>query len=144
MSNLANVAAAGNTRAVSHGAFSDKLVGPVAEDTLMAVEQMCEGLPAEQPGFAAERAVLARKLARLKMVSTHLDTDGYFNARGNQRPSVKLELDLLLSVEVSLAALGLTPAAAARLGVNLARSSTLADELETARQARLGAEGRHG
>ncbi len=144
MSNLANVAAPGNTRAVTHGAFSECLIGPIAADTLVAVDEMCAGLPAEQPCFAAERAVLARKLARLKMVSEHLDEDGYFNKRGNARPSVKLELDLLRSVEVSLEALGLTPAAAAKLGVNLARSHSLADELETARQARLGAEVRHG
>ena len=144
MSNLANVAVPGNTRAVTHGAWSEKLVGEVAADTLIAVDEMCSGLPAEQPGFAAERAVLARKLARLKMVSEHLDDDGYFNKRGNARPSVKLELELLRSVEASLAALGLTPAAAAKLGVNVARSHSLADELETARQARVGAESRHG
>jgi hypothetical protein len=144
MNNLSNVAAPGNTRAATHGAFSEHLVGPIAEDTLAAVEEMCLGLPAEQSSFAAERAVLARKLARLKMVSTHLDENGYFNKRGNARPSVKLELDLLRSVEASLGHLGLTPAAAAKLGVNLARTHSLADELETARQARLGAEGRHG
>jgi hypothetical protein len=144
MSNLANIAQDGNTRAVSHGAFSERLVGPIASDMLEAVEEMCAGLPAEQPGFAAERAVLARKLARLKMVSEHLDVNGFFNQRGNARPSVKLELELLRSVEVTLAALGLTPSAAAKLGVDLARSHTLSDELETARQARLRAEVRHG
>jgi hypothetical protein len=143
-SNLANVAAPGNTRAVSHGAFSERLVGPIARDMLEAVDEMCAGLPAEQPGFAAERAVLARKLARLSMISAHLDSNGYFNQRGNPRPSVTLELALLRSVEVTLAALGLTPAAAAKLGVNLARSHTLADEIDTARTARLRAEVRHG
>jgi hypothetical protein len=111
---------------------------------LAAVDEMCADLPAGQPGFAAQRAVLARKLARLKMVSEHLDEDGYFNKRGNARPSVKLELELLRSVEKSLESLGLTPAAAAKLGVDLTRSHTLADELDTARQARLGAEVRHG
>ena len=144
MNNLSNVATPGNTRAVSHGAFSEHLVGPIALETLAAVDEMCAGAPAEQPSFAAERAVLARKLARLKMVSEHLDSDGYFNKRGNARPSVKLELELLRSVEKSLEVLGLTPAAAAKLGVNLARSHSLADELDTARQARRGAEVRHG
>jgi hypothetical protein len=143
-SNLANVAAPGNTRAVSHGAFSERLVGPIAEEILEAVVELCAGLPAEQPGFAAARALLARKLARLSMVSQHLDSNGYMNQRGNPRPSVKLELELLRSVEVTLAALGLTPSAAAKLGVDLARSHTLSDELEDARQARLRAEVRHG
>ena len=143
MSNLVDVAAPDNTRAVSHGAFSERLVGPIASDTLEVIEEMCAGLPAEQPSFAAERAVLARKLARLRMVSEHLDENGYFNKRGNARPSVKLELDLLRSVEKSLEVLGLTPAAAAKLGVNLARSHSLADELEDARRARLRAEVRH-
>jgi len=144
MKNLANVAERGNTRAVSHGAFSERLVGPIARGTLEVVEEMCAGLPAERMSFAAERSVLARKLARLKMVSEHLDENGYFNKRRNARPSVKLELELLRSVEKSLEVLGLTPAAAAKLGVNLARSHSLADELDTARQARLRAEVRHG
>jgi hypothetical protein len=144
MSNLSNVATPGNTRAVTHGAFCERLVGPIAGDVLDVVGEMCAGLPAEQPSFAAERAVLARKLARLKMVSGHLDGDGYFNKRGNPRPSVKLELELMRSVEMSLEALGLTPAAAAKLGVDLARSHSLADELEAAREARRGAEVRHG
>lgn len=144
MSNLSNVAAPGNTRAVTHGAFCERLVGPIAAEVLGVVGEMCEGLPAEQSSFAAGRAVLARKLARLKMVSGHLDRDGYFNKRGNPRPSVDLELELLRSVEKSLEALGLTPAAAAKLGVDLARSHSLADELEAAREARRGAEVRHG
>jgi hypothetical protein len=144
MSNLANIAQVANTRAVSHGAFSERLVGPIASDMLAAVDEMCAGLPAEQPGFAAARALLARKLARLSMVSQHLDANGYMNQRGNPRPSVKLELELLRSVEVTLAALGLTPSAAAKLGVDLARSHTLADELDTGLTARLGAEVRHG
>jgi hypothetical protein len=144
MSNLANVAAPGNTRAASHGAFSERLVGPIVQEMLEAVAEMCADLPAGQPGFAAQRALLCRKMARLRMVSEHLDENGYFNQRGNPRPSVKLELELLRSVEVTLAALGLTPAAAARLGVDLARSHSLADELEEAREARTRAEARHG
>jgi hypothetical protein len=143
-SNLANVAAPGNMRAATHGAFSERLVGPIAEEILEAVDELCTGLPAAEPGFVAERAVLARKLARLSMVSRHLDSNGYMNQRGNPRPSVKLELELLRSVEKSLEVLGLTPAAAAKLGVNLVRSRSLADELEDARQARLRAEVRHG
>lgn len=142
--NLSNIAGPGNLRSVSHGAFSERLVGPVAEELLVTVEEMCESLPAGQPGFAVERAVLARKLARLRMVSTHLDSNGYMNQRGNPRPSVKLELELLRAVETSLTHLGLTPASAAKLGVDLARSHTLADELETAREARERAEVRHG
>jgi len=142
--NLSNVAAPGNTRAVTHGAFCERLVGPIAADVLGVVGEMCEGLPAEQSSFAAGRAVLARKLARLKMVSGHLDEDGYFNKRGNPRPSVELELKLLQSVEKTLNDLGLTPTAAARLGVDLGRVSTLADELEGAKAARHAAEARNG
>lgn len=142
--NLANVAGSGNLRAISHGAFSDRLVGPIAEEILEAVDQLCAGLPAAEQGSAAERAVLARKPARLSMVSRHLDSNGYMNQRGNPRPSVKLELELLRSVEKSLEVLGLTPAAAAKLGVDLVRSHSLADELEMAREARKRAEVRHG
>ena len=134
----------GNLRRKTHGAFSDRLVAEAATRTLPAVEEMCVGTPAAAPAFAANRRLLAHKLARLQMVADHLEADGYFNKRGNPRPSVKLELDLLASVERSLTTLGLTPQAAAKLGVDLGKASTLADELASAREARQRAEDRHG
>ena len=108
------------------------------------IDDLCDGTPAAGNAFAANRAVLAHKLARLRMVADHLEDNGYFNQRGNPRPSVRLELDLMASVERSLSTLGLTPTAAAKLGVDLGKATTLADELALARQARQRAEVRHG
>ena len=57
----------GNTRAVTHGAHSERLIGPVASDVAEEVELLCAGSPAGEAQFAAARALLARKLARLRM-----------------------------------------------------------------------------
>jgi len=144
MNNLANVATPGNLRGVRHGAFSARLLAPVVEDTLDVVESMCEGTPAAGPSFAAARETLATKAARLRMVTTWLDEHGWMDRRGSIRPATRLEVQLAQSVEASLDALGLTPTSAAKLGVDLGKATSLADELEAARVAREAAEARHG
>jgi hypothetical protein len=65
----------GNSRAVTHGAHSERLIGPVAVDVAEEVEQLCSGTPAGEGQFAAARAVLARKLARLRMVGEYLEAN---------------------------------------------------------------------
>ena len=143
MGNLANVAAPGNVRGVTHGAFSTRLLAPVVEDTLGVVEAMCDGTPAAGGSFAAARETLATKAARLQMVTTWLDEHGWMDRRGSIRPATRLEVQLAQSVEASLDALGLTPTSAAKLGVDLGKATSLADELDAARVAREGAEARH-
>jgi hypothetical protein len=149
ISGLANLEPAepGNTRAVTHGAHSERLVGPVAEDVLAEVEQLCSGTPAGEAQFAAARAVLARKLARLRMVGEYLETnhDGSpLTHKGGVLKAAQFELTLLTSVEKSLTDLGLNPSAAAKLGVELVRGSSLAEELAAARQVRDHADQLHG
>jgi hypothetical protein len=142
--NLSNVAAPGNTRAVKHGAHSVRMLAPVVEETLATVEELCAGTPAAGNAFAAAREALAVKAARLRMVTDWLAEHGWMDRRGSIRPATRLELQLVQSFEASLDALGLTPTAAAKLGVDLGRVETLADELEKAREARESAEARHG
>lgn len=143
-SNLKNTAEPGNLRAVTHGSRSPRLLAPVVEETLAVVEEMCAGTPAEGPAFAAAREVLAVKAARLRMVTQFLAEKGWHDNRGTVKTPAKLELQLAQSVEASLDALGLTPVSAAKLGVDLGRANTLADELERSRVAREAAEERHG
>ena len=146
---LANLEPAepGNTRAVTHGAHSERLVGPVAEDVVAEVERLCSGTPAGEDQFAAARAVLARKLARLRMVGEYLEAnhDGSpLTHKGGVLKAAQFELTLLASVEKSLTDLGLNPSAAAKLGVELVRGSSLAEELAAARQVRDHADRIHG
>ena len=145
---LANLEPAepGNTRAVTHGAHSERLVGPVAEDVAAEVEQLCSGTPAGEDQFAAARAVLARKLARLRMVGEYLETNhggSPLTHKGGVLKAAQFELSLLASVEKSLTDLGLNPAAAAKLGVELVRGSSIAEELAAARQVRDRADQTH-
>ena len=136
----------GNTRAVTHGAHSERLVGPVAEDVLAEVEQLCSGAPAGEAQFTAARAVLARKLARLRMVGEYLEAnhDGSpLTHKGGVLKAAQFELTLLASVEKSLTDLGLNPSAAAKLGVELVRGNSLAEELAAARKVRNRADQLH-
>ena len=140
-SGLANLESAepGNSRAVTHGAHSERLIGPVVVDVAEEVEQLCSGTPAGEGQFAAARAVLARKLARLRMVGEYLEAnhDGSpLTHKGGVLKAAQFELTLLASVEKSLTDLGLNPSAAAKLGVELVRGSSVAEELAAARQVR--------
>ena len=138
---LANLepAEADNSRAVTHGAHSERLIGPVAVDVAAEVEHLCAGTPAGEAQFAAARAILARKLARLRMVGEYLEAnhDGSpLTHKGGVLKAAQFELTLMASVEKSLTDLGLNPSAAAKLGVELVRGSSLAEELAAARQVR--------
>ncbi len=57
--------------------------------------------------------------------------------------AAQFELTLLASVEKSLTDLGLNPSAAAKLGVELVRGSSIAEELAAARQVRDRADQTH-
>ncbi len=136
----------GNVRAVKHGAHSERFIGPVASDVSEEVEALCVGTPAGEAQFAAARAVLARKLARLRMVGEYLEAnhDGSpLTHKGGVLKAAQFELSLLASVEKSLTDLGLNPGAAAKLGVELVRGSSIAEELAAARQVRDRADQTH-
>lgn len=138
-------AGAGNLVALKHGGHSERFVGPLAEEVLDEVEELCSDTPAAASQFAAARAVLARKLARLRLVSEYIEHQhggSPLTLKGGILKSAVFEQTLLASVERSLADLGLTPTAAAKLGVDLVRGTTLAEELASARQVRVEADER--
>ena len=131
--------------ALTHGAYSMQKVSPRVEEMLELVETVCVGTPAEDPRFAPIRSLLAHKLARLSLVADHLNErhgGSPVGAKGQLIKAARLELDLLASVEKTLGELGLTPAAAAKLGVDLARGTSLVEGMDQAREARERAERR--
>ena len=135
--------APGHTRSLRHGANSERMVGPLSKSLLADLDEMCEGTPAAQPMFALARALLARKLAHIRLLNEYHTDAGMFTEKGYVRRSARFESDLLKSAEASLERLGLTPSSAAKLGVDLARGQSLADELRAGVEARQRAEARH-
>jgi len=134
-----SIAEAPRSNALKHGAYVTEIVNPRASELLEVVDQVCAGTPAEDPRFAPARAILARKLARLSLVGTYLDErhgGSYVGQKGQLIKAARLELELMASVEKTLAELGLTVVAAAKLGVDLARGQNLAEGIDQARAAR--------
>ena len=139
---------AGHVASTRHGAHSLRVVAPVAEEIETALEAMVAGTPADAPSFAAARGTLAVKLARLAKVREFIDSTNAgspLDASGDPLAAAKLESELLASVESSLAALGLTPMAASKLGVNLVRGEALLaarEDLDEGRRLRLARDAR--
>ena len=132
----------GHTRSLRHGATSERMVGPLSAELLTDLEAMVAGTPAAQPMFDLARALLARKLAQIRLLNEYHTDAGMFTEKGYVRRSARFEADLLKSAETSLERLGLTPSSAAKLGVDLARGRSLADELQAGVDARRRAEAR--
>lgn len=125
-------AEAGKAARTSHGAYSERLVADVNAEVRELLEALSDaapvravdgGLPAHDV-IAVERA--ARLLRRYRAVENYLDLHGLLDEKGNVRPAAELSDQLGASLDRVLAALGMTPAARAKLGVDLARSADLA------------------
>lgn len=144
----ARTAPAGNQRALSHGAYAavtrSQLDAKVAEiaDALAADAPLRDadgGLPAAD-GVAVR--LLAECLVRLESVSEYLHRRGWEGTDGEPRPVVDVEAKLRREAADHLDALGMTPRSRAKLGLDTARSISLADELAEGRDARERAEQR--
>ena len=125
--------------ALKHGAYATAVINPIAGDLLDVVNAVCQNTPAEDRRFAPARELLAFKLARLQLVSTYLNerhAGSPVGAKGQILKCARLEMDLLASVEKTLGELGLTPASAGKLGVDLARGQNLTEGIDQARAAR--------
>lgn len=120
----------GNQVALTHGAYSDRLVGPRA---LEIAQHLTED--GAFPGYLAEPryrpAVLAycTTLARLERVERWLEAQAAEGVplelaeNGEVRGATRLLMDLERQAERHRQALGLTPLAAARLGKDVAAQS---------------------
>lgn len=137
----AKTAPAGNRRAERHGGYSavaaERLDAKVAE----VYRALGEDLPLREDGQvpradAAALRLLAECLCRIESVSDFLNRRGWQDDAGEVRPACDLERRLRAEALDLLRELGLTPAARAKLGVELVRAAGAAEEIEATRQAR--------
>jgi hypothetical protein len=84
------------------------------------------GLPAEDTIAAS---MLAKTLCRLEDVERYLALHGIVDGDGSIRPAVEVERRLRADVGDSLDALGMTPRARARLGLDIVRAVSAGDQL---------------
>jgi len=81
------------------------------------------------------------------MVAEYIETNhngSPLTHKGGVLKAAQFEQTLLASVEKTLSDLGLNPSAAAKLGVELVRGSSIAEELAAARDVRDRADQTHG
>ena len=131
----------GNTRTLKHGATSTLAMTPADRDLTEIIDALASTAPIRnQDGLlpATDEAaveIAARALKRYRSVVTWHDMHGRIDDKGNERSSARFELDTERALMRALDALGMSPAARARLGVDLARSASLLDQAEAMRAA---------
>lgn len=131
-----------NRRAESHGAYSAltraELDGKLAEiHKALAIDAPVReadgGLPAAD-GPAVRMA--AEALCRLDRIAEFLDRRGWEDDNGKPRPVLEYEARLRAHSLELLRDLGMTPAARAKLGVDLVRMENATEDAAAARAAR--------
>ncbi len=125
----------GNRRAVKHGVHAEPLP-EVLDAKLQAVyDALAAAAPvrgADGDVYPADRfavLMLAKVLCRLEAASAYLDKRGAWDARGRVRSVARHELRLMGKAEKLMAQLGMTPTARAKLGLDIARSVSLAEAM---------------
>ena len=121
-----------------HGGYA-RIIGAGNWDLARALEEMVAGTPAAAAPFAGARQALVLKCERLDKVRSYInDKHGGspLDRAGDPLAAARFEAELVRSIERSLGDLGLTPASAAKLGVNLAQSESMVQRIQ--REAREG------
>jgi len=128
----------GNSRAMTHGGGADASKLPAATKAAARADIEAE-LAASAPVRAADgslpvadRAIVelaASALARHRHVEAWLDAEGFFTPKGNLRPVVVQLGKIDRALTELLDRLGMTPRSRATLGVDLARTVSLADAM---------------
>lgn len=126
----------GNTLAVRHGAEGRALAARVP-DCLARIEQALDGGPGAGDRFGPARHQAAAALARVELLQDYLGRCGWFDGRGRPRPATRQLLEASAGLLRWLDALGMTPASAGRLGVDLAKRQVLDLRAELAEGRRL-------
>lgn len=125
----------GNRLAVKHGAHAEVLPSRLdAKAAAIAAELAADapvrgadgGLPAHDREAVRQ---LARCLVRLDDVGAYLDEHGPLDRRGRERSACKAERRLRGEAARWLAVLGMTPTSRAKLGLDLARTVSVAEAL---------------
>lgn len=130
----------GNTRAVTHGAYSPAVWGPIADDIAAEIEQGVEHTPAAHPIFAAARYELAKAMAQSRLIARHKEENcgglPFDRKTGAVFGFAEYELKLTRTISQCLSDLGMTPAAAAKLNLHVARAEGEAARMQREQRER--------
>ena len=124
----------GNTVALTHGARSDQLMARAAE-AQDEIEALLGDSPGSEQRYLPLRRLTALAIARTSMLAEYLDSHGWLDAHGRPRPAFKALEAAEHAAAQHLERLGMSPASAGRLGLNLAkRQLTLAERAAAERR----------
>jgi len=122
-------APAGNQRHKTHGAFAVIAAARLETKTREVFDALAQDAPLRDKdgGLPREDTVavlmLAKALCRLEDVEQYLTLNGLVDGEGEIRPAVDHERRLRAEVGDALDALGMTPRARAKLGLDVARAA---------------------
>ena len=118
MANWPRIAKEGNSLAKKHGAWSDKIVDPVARDLVEIVLGQVGYLA--DPSYEPAVWAWARAEARVLVLNAWLDENGTLDEQGVPRPALGALKDFERLAAASRARLGLDPLSRAQLGRDVA------------------------
>jgi hypothetical protein len=122
-----------------HGARSGRALAERTASALEELEAALDGGPGSEPRYARARQLAAAAIARVLLLEEWLDVVGVLDGKGRIRPAVKALEAAHGAAQRWLVELGMTPRAAAGLGVDLSRAkANLAAELAAERRKRDG------
>jgi hypothetical protein len=108
----------GNALAKKHGAWSDKIVDPVARDLVQIVLEQVGYLA--DPSYEPAVWAWARAEARVLVLNAWLDENGTLDEQGVPRPALNALKDFERLASSARARLGLDPLSRAQLGRDVA------------------------
>jgi hypothetical protein len=129
----------GNQSARTHGGYARVVLDRLEERERLIFEALAEDAPLRDENGNLPRRdavavrLLAQCLCRLEDVSANVNVYGVLEQRGKRkgqiRPAVELEARLRVEAREHCAGLGMSPAACARLGVDVARVANATQSL---------------
>jgi len=112
--NWPRIAAKGNSLAQKHGAFSERIVDPVARELVGFVLDQVSYL--SDPSYEPAVWAWARAEARVLVLSKWLDENGTLDEHGTPRPALSALKDFERLASAARSRLGLDPLSRAQLG----------------------------
>jgi len=124
-------------RPPKHGAYSETSLIPLQDKKLKLIDDILLGERAMiSPADSIAKELLARNLAKVDLIDKFLAERGLFLnlEEGRPQPILKVYWMALNSAARLCEALGLTPAARARLGLKVAQAVDLASQIQEAKR----------
>lgn len=133
----------GNLLARKHGAFSRRIVDPVAEEVIAEAVEVAPYL--DRPEFRPAVEAWARSEAQARLVDDWIQAHGLFDEEGNPTISIGSLVAIERLAKENRAALGLDPASRAKIEKDLALVRGSRGDLEAlAASGRAALEARNG